>query len=289
VDGPLTTYLVGLDRDAPLAAGCEGCLPEVPLRGRPCGSPQWFDRQRLRECGSAEKYLRSSMVVLRPSLANAPTCGAATTANSRRDPRKRHQQGEGMSLEHLVESHLVWLESMQYAESTVKNRRTSLQQLVEWASAREITYAEELGVEQVEGYRTHLASRRKPGGEGLAIGSQVQRLLAVKMFCRWLKERGHIDRDLASALRFPRRPQSLPRGVLNEAEVERVLRGTATGYRDRVMLEVLYATGIRRSELVALTRDDVDGVREVLFILEGKGAKDRVVPISERALWWISA
>ena len=62
---------------------------------------------------------------------------------------------------------------------------------------------------------------------------------------------------------------------------------TLLGVRDRALLEVLYSTGIRRLELIHLTRPDLDPVRGVCFVREGKGQKDRVVPIGQRALDWI--
>ena len=93
------------------------------------------------------------------------------------------------------------------------------------------------------------------------------------------------------ALLLPRRPQHLPRAVLSAAEVEAVLvqsdLATPLGVRDRALLEVLYSAGIRRLELIHLTLQDVDPLRGVCFVREGKGQKDRVVPIGQRALDWI--
>ena len=79
--------------------------------------------------------------------------------------------------------------------------------------------------------------------------------------------------------------------MLSAAEVEAVLvqsdLATPLGVRDRALLEVLYSAGIRRLELIHLTLQDVDPLRGVCFVREGKGQKDRVVPIGQRALDWI--
>jgi len=84
----------------------------------------------------------------------------------------------------------------------------------------------------------------------------------------------------------------LPRHVLNVREVETVLAvpdlATPIGIRDRAMLEVLYSTGIRRMELINLTLTDIDADRGTLMVRQGKGRKDRMIPIGERALAWIS-
>jgi integrase/recombinase XerD len=82
----------------------------------------------------------------------------------------------------------------------------------------------------------------------------------------------------------------LPRAVLSASEAERVLArpdpGTPLGLRDRAILEVLYSTGIRRMELIGLDLSDLDAERGLLFIREGKGRKDRLVPIGDRAIHW---
>ena len=62
---------------------------------------------------------------------------------------------------------------------------------------------------------------------------------------------------------------------------------TAVGLRDRAILETLYSTGMRRSELVKLNLDDIDAERRLITIRQGKGRKDRVVPLGERALEWL--
>jgi integrase/recombinase XerD len=76
-----------------------------------------------------------------------------------------------------------------------------------------------------------------------------------------------------------------------EAEAIMAVPDTATplGLRDRAMLEVLYATAIRRSELVDLKLYDLDQSRAMLIVRKGKGNKDRVVPLGERATAWVAA
>lgn len=88
-------------------------------------------------------------------------------------------------------------------------------------------------------------------------------------------------------------PRRLPKAILSSQEAETVLAvpdiNTAVGLRDRAILETLYSTGIRRTELTRLFIQDVDRDRGTLMIREGKGKKDRMIPIGERALAWIAA
>ena len=90
---------------------------------------------------------------------------------------------------------------------------------------------------------------------------------------------------------MPKLEKRLPRAVLNEEEAERVMiqpdLRDPLGVRDRAILETFYSTGIRRMELVNLKLYNVDHLRGTLSIWLGKGKKDRVVPIGERALAWV--
>jgi integrase/recombinase XerD len=115
-----------------------------------------------------------------------------------------------------------------------------------------------------------------------------RRLASLRRFFRWAVRDGHCASDPTVALQAARAPQRFPK-TLSESQVEQLLEApavdTALGLRDRAMLEVLYATGLRVSELVALSLLQVsltDGLVRVI----GKGAKERIVPIGEQARDW---
>lgn len=92
-------------------------------------------------------------------------------------------------------------------------------------------------------------------------------------------------------MELPKQPQRLPRALLSVAEIEAILAEaepkSVIGLRDRAMLEVLYSTGLRRMELCNLKRYDVEVTRELVFVREGKGGRDRVVPLGARAAAWV--
>jgi integrase/recombinase XerD len=114
----------------------------------------------------------------------------------------------------------------------------------------------------------------------------------VRTFFRYLARENVIDANPASDLELPRVERRLPRAVLTEREVEKVMAlpdlTDPLGVRDRAMMEVLYSMGLRRSELTALSLFDVDAERGTVTVRLGKGRKDRVVPIGERALSWLA-
>jgi len=121
---------------------------------------------------------------------------------------------------------------------------------------------------------------------GLAISSIARRLVAVKLFCRFCYQNGLIDRDVASLIETPKKWNHLPT-VLNERQVDALLAvpddSDPLAPRDRAILELFYATGLRVSELVSLRLRDVHLDIGYLRCL-GKGRKERVVPIGRRAI-----
>jgi site-specific recombinase XerD len=131
---------------------------------------------------------------------------------------------------------------------------------------------------------------RKKDGRPLAVASQLTRLAPLKVWFKWMTRRDYIAQDPASELELPRIGYKLP-SVLTKDETELVLQQpnlqTRLGMRDRAMLEMLYSTGIRRTELIHLKIYDVDKKHGLVTIREGKGGRDRVVPVGERALFWI--
>jgi integrase/recombinase XerD len=169
--------------------------------------------------------------------------------------------------------------------------RHDLMRLCDWCGERAIERPAEITRPILERYQRHLFYYRKTDGQPLSATSQARELARVKDWFRWLVRGNHLPSNPASELELPRLPrQTLPQ-VLSPAEVEAILAvpdvETALGLRDRALLEVLYSTGIRRMELVNLSVFDVNFGRGTLFVHQGKGRKDRVVPIGERALAWV--
>lgn len=179
-----------------------------------------------------------------------------------------------------------------YTERTRAGRESMLLKFIDWCEERAVTDPRQITRPMLERYRRYLYHYRQPNGKPLGLASQRNRLTPVKGFFRWLTQENHILHNPASELQLPRPHQRLPKAILTAEEVERVLKQTLlygeTGRRDRAILETFYATGIRRMELANLKRDDIDIEQQTLMIREGKGKKDRLLPIGERACAWIN-
>ena len=133
--------------------------------------------------------------------------------------------------------------------------------------------------EQITDYMTQLKEK------GLAAATIARKLAAIKAFYRFMTAEGYMDINPAEVVEAGTKGIKLPR-VLSEDEVVRLLNQpditTAEGFRDRTMLEVLYATGMRVSELINLTLERVD-LNMKYIIAFGKGSKERIVPLGSVA------
>ncbi|PAU75895.1 site-specific tyrosine recombinase XerD [Halomonas salipaludis] len=126
-------------------------------------------------------------------------------------------------------------------------------------------------------------------GAGYQLRSNARLLSSLRRFYRWALGEGLLERDPLAEVRLPRVQPNLP-DTLDEEEVERLLAApdtdTPLGLRDRTMLEVLYAGGLRVSELVGLSMESINPRQGVVRVL-GKGDKERLVPLGEEALAWL--
>lgn len=192
----------------------------------------------------------------------------------------------------LGETFLADLEQRHFSWRTLKNRRYDLAHFISWLSDRDLHRPADVTRDILERYRTHVFHEvRVRDAKPRSAEAQVARLVVVKTFFAWLVRRNLLLANPASELDLPKVPRRLPRNVLSVEEAEKVMAqpdvSDTLGLRNRAVLEVLYSTGMRRSELIALKSSDIDAVRGTLLVREGKGKKDRMIPIGERALQWV--
>ncbi len=177
------------------------------------------------------------------------------------------------------------------SETTVEIRRRMLSRFILWCDERDLDQPQDITRPILERYRRYLYHYRKVDGQPLSFATQQQRLVPIKMFFKWLTKENYLLYNPASELELPKVHRRLPKQLLTAPEVERILNQTLLhgelGIRDRAIIETLYSTGIRRAELTNLKLYDVDTRNGTLMVREGKGKKDRMVPIGQRAGHWI--
>jgi integrase/recombinase XerD len=195
------------------------------------------------------------------------------------------------SLYHQMRQFLEWLLERNYSDMGIRNRETNLRAFVAWCDERGVTRPQEVTRQVIERYQRYLFLYRQKNGEPLTGRSQQIRLAPLRVWFRWLVRNHRILSNPAADMEMPRVEKRLPKHTLSADEAERVLNVPdvtgALGVRDRAILETLYSTGVRRAELVALEVDAIDHERGTLMVRQGKGKRDRMVPIGECALAWI--
>lgn len=186
---------------------------------------------------------------------------------------------------------IEWLQVRQYSPRTIETREIYLRYFIEWCDGRGLVRPQEITKPVLERYQRYLFHYRKANGQPLSAKVQYARVGAIKAYFSWLAKQNHVLYNPASDLEMPRVRRGLPKQVLTQSEVESVLNQAdvtqAQGVRDRTIMEVLYSTGMRRLEVIDLMLHDVDSERGTVMIHEGKGGKDRIIPIGERALRWL--
>jgi len=191
----------------------------------------------------------------------------------------------------MMGKHLEDLRVHNYSEYTIKNRKAHIGFFIEWCRDRGLTEPTEVTRPILEHYQRFLFHYRQKNGNPLTFRSQLARLVPLRVWFRWMARQRHILHNPASELELPRLEHRLPKVILTVAEMEQVLAqpnvNDPLGLRDRALMETLYSTGMRRLELASLKLYDLDTERGTVTIRQGKGKKDRVIPIGDRAAAWI--
>lgn len=166
-----------------------------------------------------------------------------------------------------------------------------MRRFIVWCDERGITAPTEITRPMLERYQRMLHQHRKSNGAPLSVIAQLGLLNALTAWFRWMVRQHHLLHNPAADLELPKKPKALPKTILTVAQVETVLNqadpATLLGIRNRAMLEVFYSAGIRRMELMHLKLYDLDTGRGTLMVREGKGRKDRFIPLGARACAWV--
>lgn len=178
-----------------------------------------------------------------------------------------------------------------YSEETLVRRENDIRRFVGWCEERGLDHPQDITKPILENYQKYLFYYRQANGSPLASASRNRYITGIKQFFKWLTRENYLLYNPASELMLSREAPSLPT-VLSLAEVDRLLDsvnlGKASGVRDRAILEVLYSTGIRRTELCNLELSDICFTRLTLFVRKGKNGKDRMLPLGARAAKWVN-
>lgn len=198
-----------------------------------------------------------------------------------------------MNLEKAVEDFSRHLAVKGWAKTTLWGYGRLLKRLTDFLKTRGVEDTSQVTKPMMGDFQESEKERLSPRGLPLAVHTINTSLLMAKNFFRYLREEGVVWSDPAREVTLMRAPKMLPRTFLTSVEARKMMEApdtsTALGYRDRCILEVLYSTGIRRAELNNLKVADLDLEGGFLRVNQGKGGKDRVVPLGRVACRFIKS
>lgn len=179
------------------------------------------------------------------------------------------------------------------SERTVEASRGYLDRFADWCATHQVADLREATFETLLDFHRRMKQHKRPDGELCSIKYQNRHIRMVKQLFKLLADRNHIMADVGRDFPPLHDPRSLPRGIMNKNQVMQLLQQplltTPLGFRDRTMLEVLYSTALRGGELCRVTLYDLDLQARTLRVLQGKGRKDRVVPVGKVACSYLAA
>ncbi len=192
-----------------------------------------------------------------------------------------------MNFDELLTKFLGYLQIRNYSPRTVSDYGYNLGSFFRFLEQKAVTDVQGITTATLTDFQRWFYYQPTKRGQARGVVNQNLVLATVKSFFRFLKNEGFIHGNPAEAVEYAREPRSLPRNVLTPKEANRIIDSidttTALGYRDRAILEVFYATGVRNQELRNLTVADANLEEELLRVNGGKGGHDRVVPLSRVA------
>ena len=197
---------------------------------------------------------------------------------------------EGMETD--VMAFLAQLQARAYSSASIDMHRWALHQFTGWANTSGMESASCFCRNDLEEYQNFLYGYLSPrGNKPLAINTQIARLGCVRRFFAWMCRAGRLPANPAADLDLPRKQSCRLPKALSPDELQQILAipelTSPFGLRDRTVLELFYATGIRRTEMTRLDMGDYDAASRTLTVRKGKGGKSRLLPVGERVAVWL--
>jgi integrase/recombinase XerD len=193
---------------------------------------------------------------------------------------------EGSRLQRHLEAFVADLRARRYSESSVNVAQRIMPRFFVFLARKRVTDLRAVTLSHLQGFSAQLARAKTAKGDLLSLSTRQSYLAAIRGFFGFLERSGVVLQNAAQSLELPS-VSRLPRDVISVDQAARLMNApsahTKMGQRDRAVLELFYGTGIRRGEAERLDVTDVDLAQGRLIIRNGKGRKDRVVPLAGRA------
>lgn len=186
----------------------------------------------------------------------------------------------------LMEPFLQYRTGLKQSGRTVNECFYEVNMFLRFMESRGVVHCDELSKDKLMEYQTHLSEKTV---KGMPYTPQTinKKIKEAKNFLRYVCDRGHMLKELVETLKSVKAPRRLPLDVLEHCQIRNTLEkidiGSPLAYRDRTMVEVLYSTAIRASELSGMDIGSVD-IGNAMIKIHGKGDKERMVPVGKTAM-----
>lgn len=192
-----------------------------------------------------------------------------------------------MSLWQLAAEYLQHLATVARSPNTRRNHRCYLHRFLRRLEGEGVSEAHALRRDHIEAFIEELTWSDNGRGGVLCVATRNYYLISIRGFTHWLYEHDQVASDVGARVAYAKEGETLPRNVPSEAQMTQLLaapsRRSVLGFRDAMVLELLYASGMRTGEVAGLDIGDVDLEGGWAHVREGKGGNDRVVPLGRRA------
>lgn len=193
--------------------------------------------------------------------------------------------------EELKEEFCRYLLANDFSEGSIKRKKPALKYFFNFLVERKIYCVRKITGKIITDYQLYLWNSKGCKNKILSRQEIEIRLRVIQQFFEWLTKAGRIIYNPAEDIEIPKRTAVLPRIAYSQKEIEKVLllpeTDTAIGYRDRTIMELLYSTGMRNSELRKLKLADLNLDERTLLIRQGKGRKDRIAYLTGTAAGYL--
>jgi integrase/recombinase XerD len=247
----------------PRALSGESVLPYIPKEDDPFTAPQ--DAARTEQAPEPRKGANSSPLWRRPGTVQ--------------------HHAPSQELQELKDRYLAAMIAECYAEGTILHAHTCVERLYKFLSLRGVSGIAGVTPEVLDDFSRSLSAQPNAYRAGKIVGARTvhYRLFGVKLFFKWLTKNKLVPADPTASLKLPQITHGGPQTILTQEEARKLLDAPglkyATDYRDKALMEVVYATGIRTRELMRLKVSDFDAQALTLFVRPGKTGRDRLVPL----------
>jgi len=187
----------------------------------------------------------------------------------------------------LLKEYKEYMQVLYRSETTIKLHLFNLEKFTEYIDRFDLNDVRQITKHHIREYRKYRHHRINARNKRDTVTTQNNHLNSLRGFFGFLQRNGYVTHDPVAHEDNAKEPKRLPKSALTDKEVIQFLScpdtNTLMGYRDRTIIEVLYSTGIRRKELLHLNLNDNDFNERIIRINDGKGGKDRIVPMGHIA------